>query len=309
MNKFCTYCGKKIPDGSSFCNSCGKSIINNTLVNKNNNSDNEKGIKIASLIIGIISIVLSFLLNFLIIPLAIVGLVLGIIYSKKTKKFCAGIVLNIIGIIIPIVIVLLLVNVYNNITESIKNMLEDTNYQESYNDSNDNYSSNNEEFNNNDNNFSDDEYGGAIYNGSIVGDVSGGIGIVDGNGDITEESNNSESIEIDYFKETNLDDLVNMINNKEDFILVVSQTYCGHCINYKPKIEQVANEKKVLIYYIEYNLLSDDEKTIFNNYINITGTPTTVFFKDGYEVLDARLFGNTDTINIENSLRNNGYIN
>ena len=133
--------------------------------------------------------------------------------------------------------------------------------------------------------------------------------------DMNDVNNNNNNIENDhindesnYFKEVNVNELVNLIDNKEDFILVLSQTWCGHCTNYKPKVEKVANNYKIVVYFIEYNLLSEDDKNILNGYIDFYSTPTTVFFNDGIEILDARISGDIDIDEIENIFRNNGYI-
>ena len=121
-------------------------------------------------------------------------------------------------------------------------------------------------------------------------------------------NNDSTITEDNYFKEIILDDFVSLINNKQDFILVISQTWCSHCTSYKPKVEYVANNNKVIIYYMEYNMLSDDDKNIFNNYVNFSGTPTTVFFKNGVELIDLKIADDTSVNNLENILIDNGYI-
>ena len=105
-----------------------------------------------------------------------------------------------------------------------------------------------------------------------------------------------------------MDDFVSLINNKQDFILVISQTWCSHCTNYKPKVKEVANNNKVIIYYIEYNMLSDVDKNTFDNYVIFSGTPTTVFFKNGLELIDLKIEGNITIKKLENTLINNGYI-
>ena len=71
---------------------------------------------------------------------------------------------------------------------------------------------------------------------------------------------------------------------------------------------EVANNNKVVVYYIEYNMLSENDKNVFNGYVEFLGTPTTVFFKDGVEVVDARIDGDTNEDRIESVFRDNGYI-
>ena len=122
---------------------------------------------------------------------------------------------------------------------------------------------------------------------------------------LDDSSINNES---NYFKDLSVNGFVSLVDNKDDFILVISQTWCSHCTNYKPKVENVANRNKVVVYYIEYNMLSENDKNIFNGYIEFSGTPTTVFFKDGVEVVDARIYGNTTEDKIESVFRDNDYI-
>ena len=120
--------------------------------------------------------------------------------------------------------------------------------------------------------------------------------------------NSSINNESNYFKDLSINDFVNLVDNKENFILVISQTWCSHCTNYKPKVEKVANNNKVVVYYIEYNMLSENDKNIFNGYVEFSGTPTTVFFRDGLEVIGARINGDTSEDRIESIFRDNGYI-
>lgn len=124
---FCKNCGNELGTNEKFCTSCGskiemstntepkeevkKEILNvSPIVENSNNSTNIntkveklKGLKIASLVLGIISLVF-FLLNIILIPLELTGLILAIVYIVNNKKFCAGIVLNIIAMIISVTI-------------------------------------------------------------------------------------------------------------------------------------------------------------------------------------------------------------
>ena len=52
-----------------------------------------------------------------------------------------------------------------------------------------------------------------------------------------------------YFKELKYDEVIEKIENKDSFVLLISQTTCTHCISYKPKLEEVANKYKIDIYY------------------------------------------------------------
>ena len=293
MNRFCSNCGNRIIEGSMFCDKCGTKIddIDNNVHSFNNShqilKEENNGLKIASLVLGIISLVLALFLNVLIIPLAIIGLVLGIIYTSKSKKFCVGIVLNILGIIIPIIICIFLITVFTNINSSLENMWDEEygsykDYDNYYNEDNDYYNEDNDYYN--EDNIIPEE-------------------------DQEENSSSSQNTEDSYFKMTNVNEIKNFIINNETFILVITQTGCGHCIKYKPKVENVANKYKYNIYYIEYDLLNSDEKRTLSNYISFDGTPTTEFFNGGVENKDIRIVGNVVTEEeFEQILKNNEYI-
>ena len=110
-------------------------------------------------------------------------------------------------------------------------------------------------------------------------------------------------------KEINIDELENMLKKKDSFILVITQSTCSACVSYKPKLENVLKKHKLKAYFIEKDLLNEDERTRLNNIANISGTPTTIFIKDGEEENVAhRLVGNRDESVIEERLKNLGYI-
>ena len=112
-----------------------------------------------------------------------------------------------------------------------------------------------------------------------------------------------------YFNAISFDEIIDKIENKEDFVVVISQTTCSHCASYKPKVEDIANEHKVDIYYIDVDLLTEEENNEFKSYINFSSTPTTVFIKNGEEVTAAnRINGDASREKIEKKLKNNGFI-
>ena len=112
-----------------------------------------------------------------------------------------------------------------------------------------------------------------------------------------------------YFKELKYDEVIEKIENKDSFVLLISQTTCTHCISYKPKLEEVANKYKIDIYYIESNLLNDEERDKFTSYISFSTTPATVFIKNGEETTVAnRINGDASKDKIEKKLKSNGFI-
>ena len=112
-----------------------------------------------------------------------------------------------------------------------------------------------------------------------------------------------------YFKVIEYKDLIKKIENKEDVIILISQTTCGHCASYKPKLEEAANKHKIDIYYIDVDLLNDEERTELKSYINFDGTPATVFLRKGEESSAAtRINGDASREKIEKKLKSNGFI-
>lgn len=112
-----------------------------------------------------------------------------------------------------------------------------------------------------------------------------------------------------YFKELSYKQVIEKFENKETFVLMLSQTTCSHCLDFKPKIENVANKYQLYIYYVETNLLSKEETENLKKYISYSGTPTTVFIINGEEKTAAnRLNGSVEEDKIINKLKSNGFI-
>lgn len=82
--------------------------------------------------------------------------------------------------------------------------------------------------------------------------------------------------------EITYDEYEKMVNNGDAFIVIIERTGCGYCQKYMPLVEEVANEKKIALNYINTDNLSEDEfnkLSTTNKYLkrNEWGTPTTLF--------------------------------
>lgn len=110
--------------------------------------------------------------------------------------------------------------------------------------------------------------------------------------------------------EINYNELKEKIDNKEDFVLCISRTTCTHCQDYKPKLKKVGYKYKIYIYYIDVDLLSDDDLNKFKTSVSFDGsTPITVFFKNGEEKTTAtRIEGDVSEEKIISKLKTNGFI-
>ncbi len=111
-------------------------------------------------------------------------------------------------------------------------------------------------------------------------------------------------IELDY------NEVMTKMNNKDSFVLCLSQTTCNHCADYKPKLMSVARKLNINLYYIEVDLLNKEEQEEFSSVISYKGTPTTIFLKNGEETTSSnRLSGNVSEDKIISKLKSNGYVN
>ena len=110
--------------------------------------------------------------------------------------------------------------------------------------------------------------------------------------------------------ESVLNGLKEKIDNKEKFVLVITQTGCSHCMAYLPVLDEIGKDYKLTFYDINMTNLSDEEKTEFNKLVRISGTPTTIFYTDGEEkTTTSRLVGEKTKEKIINRLKSEGYIN
>lgn len=112
-----------------------------------------------------------------------------------------------------------------------------------------------------------------------------------------------------YYKELNYTEFFNKWHDKKSFILVIKQNGCSHCDSYMPKMQEISNEYKINIFYINSSKFTADESSAFSNLINYSGTPTTAFIVNGEEPTTSnRINGNLSKDNIINKLKSLDYI-
>lgn len=121
---------------------------------------------------------------------------------------------------------------------------------------------------------------------------------------IINSNSNSNLIKLNY------KEILEKIENKDNFVLCVSSSECMHCNEYKPKLKKIANRYDLKIYYINIDELTKKEYENFKKDLNFDGgTPVTIFFKNGEEKTTAtRIEGNTKIEKIIDKLKNNGFI-
>ena len=129
---YCTNCGNKIYNDDKYCTRCGNKIDIN--VSNNVEKKSYSGKKIASIVLGSISIFLSMLVIFapLGLGLAIIGLILSFVVLKNEKNVI-GIVLNLIGLVISLFICIMFMFVIRYVvTDMDTNWLNDFEYRDNF---------------------------------------------------------------------------------------------------------------------------------------------------------------------------------
>ena len=121
--------------------------------------------------------------------------------------------------------------------------------------------------------------------------------------------NKQQELEDSYLIELSYNELVKKIENKDSFVLVYTQTTCSHCIEYKPILKKTLYKNKLYGYEIVIDKLNTEEKAKIKDIANVSGTPTTIFIKDGVEIsTSSRLTGIQTEDKLTNRFKYLGYI-
>ncbi|MCI9280541.1 MAG: thioredoxin family protein [Bacilli bacterium] len=119
----------------------------------------------------------------------------------------------------------------------------------------------------------------------------------------------SEKISDTKLIDIKMTDLEAKIENKESFILVISQTGCSHCEQYLPELDRTLKEINLEANVLNITNLNTEEKITLSKYANFSGTPTTLFFTDGEEKTSLnRIIGYASKAKIKERLSSLGYI-
>ncbi len=121
--------------------------------------------------------------------------------------------------------------------------------------------------------------------------------------------NEQKNIEDSYLIELSYKELEEKVKKKDSFVLVFTQTTCGHCMDYKPILKKTLAKHNLYAYEISIDKLSKKEKAKLNDIANISRTPTTTFIKDGEEINSSfRLEGVQTEEKLVNRFKYLGYI-
>lgn len=111
------------------------------------------------------------------------------------------------------------------------------------------------------------------------------------------------------YDEITYDELNNMLDNKESFVLFIGSATCTHCDAFKVTINKVIKDYDVDIKFIDISKLDDSEVSSLQAKFPFSGTPTTVFVKKGKEKSSFnRIEGESSYSEVVDKLKDNGYI-
>jgi len=111
-------------------------------------------------------------------------------------------------------------------------------------------------------------------------------------------------------------EVIEKLNNKDTFILVITQEGCSHCEEYLPILNRVLRENNINAYELDLRKVAKESEetqkaiaTTFNTNAKEFGTPTTVFINDGTEkTIINRLVGSTSYSSLKKTLKERGFI-
>jgi len=93
------------------------------------------------------------------------------------------------------------------------------------------------------------------------------------------------------------------VNNKETFAFVIGSKTCSACAQYKVTMENIINDYKIPIYFVELDDMSDTEYAKLKSHYYFTSTPTTVFIKEGQEASQDKIIGTEDYSKVVEKLK------
>lgn len=108
-------------------------------------------------------------------------------------------------------------------------------------------------------------------------------------------------------KEITYNDFKEKVDSRESFLLYINRTGCSHCENYEPVLIKALNNKNVIAYKLNLANLTVSEENAVTKKVNLKGTPTLIYIKEGHSMIDTSLIGEStyeNTIDFLNEYNN-----
>ena len=78
------------------------------------------------------------------------------------------------------------------------------------------------------------------------------------------------------YKEITYNELEELIDGGDKFILFIGSNSCSHCTVFKVTVNEVVSDYSIIVNYIDVSKLSDEEYAYLNSHLSFSATPTTV---------------------------------
>ncbi len=91
------------------------------------------------------------------------------------------------------------------------------------------------------------------------------------------------------YKTINYNDLQELIDSGDKFVLFIGSESCSHCTIFKVTVNEVVSDYNIIVNYIDIGKLSDEEYAYLNSHLSFNGTPTTVLIDSGDEDVENRV--------------------
>lgn len=143
----------------------------------------------------------------------------------------------------------------------------------------------------------------ASYEESVFNDVEKINSFLEKNGLASFACGLEASDEFENLAFINYEEYECLYEGNKEFVLVLAQTTCSHCINYEPVINEYAGENKIPVYVMNVDELSQDEFSKFSSSLDYFkeneqwGTPLTLAIKN--KAVIAEVSGNVEKESID----------
>ncbi len=91
------------------------------------------------------------------------------------------------------------------------------------------------------------------------------------------------------YKEITFNELEELIDSGDKFILFIGSNSCSHCTVFKVAVNEVVSDYGIIVNYIDVSKLSDEEYAYLNSHLSFSATPTTVLIDSGDEDVEDRV--------------------
>lgn len=117
------------------------------------------------------------------------------------------------------------------------------------------------------------------------------------------------SSKLNGYTEISYNELMKKIENKESFPLVIGSSECSACANYEIVMKKFISDYQIEVFEIDLTKLSENEYDKLMVDTSFTGTPTTLFYKEGKLTSYYNRIGGSESRSVvEDYFKNNGYI-